>query len=181
MLKDTRSILFRAECPYVQFAAARVISTERFVLEGTNGRERDRSQVSDGKVERALRARLLLSCVLCGAWCVQLIRPFSGVPCLPFYRSRGSRAYRWEKKHRPRSPFEGVGPSFSAEPALLTWPDSVRDWHVHRVPVSWQRLALTRLASGHVLSRPSGRHVEEGCCPMALWGADGAVTVCPSL
>ena len=65
MLKDTRFILVRAECPYVQFvaAAAHVISTERFVVGGTNGRERVRSQVSDGKVERVLRARLLLSCV----------------------------------------------------------------------------------------------------------------------
>ena len=57
VLKDTRFILVRAECPYVQFvAAARVISTERFIVGVTNGRERDRSQVSDGKVERALRA-----------------------------------------------------------------------------------------------------------------------------
>ena len=36
MLKDTRFILVRAECPYVQSAAAaaaaRVISTERFVV-----------------------------------------------------------------------------------------------------------------------------------------------------
>ena len=45
-------------------ADARVISTEKFVVGVTNGRERDRSQVSDGKVEWALRARLLLNCVL---------------------------------------------------------------------------------------------------------------------
>ena len=64
VLKDTRFILIRAECPYVQFAAAaRVNSTERFVVGVTNGRERDRSQVSDGKVERALRVWLLLSYV----------------------------------------------------------------------------------------------------------------------
>ena len=62
MLKDTRFILVRAECPYVQFAAAaHVISTKRFIVRGTNGRERDRFQVSDGEVERALRAWLLLS------------------------------------------------------------------------------------------------------------------------
>ena len=85
VLKDTRFILVRAECPYVQFAAvARVISTERFVVGGTNSRERDRSQVSDRKVERALRAWLLLSYVLCDVWCVELIRPLSGVPCPPF-------------------------------------------------------------------------------------------------
>ena len=104
MLKDTRFILIRAECPYVQFAAAaRIISTERFVVGGTNGRERDRSQVSAGKVERTLRAWLLLSYVLCDVWCVELIHPFSGVPYLPFYRSRESRDYRWEKEEKPEA------------------------------------------------------------------------------
>ena len=64
MLKDMRFILVRAECPYVQSAiAAHVINTERFVVGGTNDRERDMSQVSDRKVKRVLRARLLLSCV----------------------------------------------------------------------------------------------------------------------
>jgi len=57
VLKNTRFILVQAEYPYVQFAVvARVISTERFIVGGTNGRERDRSQVSDRKVERAERA-----------------------------------------------------------------------------------------------------------------------------
>ena len=66
LLKDTRFILVRAECLYVQFAAAHVISTEkRFVVGGTNGRERDRSQVSNEKVKRTPRAWLLLGCVLC--------------------------------------------------------------------------------------------------------------------
>ena len=64
VLKDTRFILVREECPYVQFmAVAHVISTENFIVGVTNGRERDRSQVSDGKVKRMLRAWLLLSCV----------------------------------------------------------------------------------------------------------------------
>ena len=99
MLKDTRFILVWAEYPYVQFVvAARVISTKRFVVGVTNRRERDMSQVSDGKVERTLRAMLLLSCVLCDAWCVLSIPPFSGVPCLPFYRPRGSRDYKWDKE-----------------------------------------------------------------------------------
>ena len=77
------------------FAAARVISTKkRFVVGGTNGRERDRSQVSNGKVERMLRAQLLLGWVLC----VKTIGPLSGVPCFPFYRPKESRDYRWEKR-----------------------------------------------------------------------------------
>ena len=104
MLKDTRFILVWVECPYVQFAvAARVISTERFIVGGTDGRERDRSQVSDGKVERTLRAWLLLSCVLYGACCVLSIGPLSGVPCLPIYRPRESRDYRWEKEEKPEA------------------------------------------------------------------------------
>ena len=101
MLKDTRFILVRVECLYVQFAAvARVISTKRLVVGGINGRERDRYQVSDGKVGRMLRAWLLLSCVLCSVWCVELIRPLSGVLCPSFYRSRESRDYRWKKEEK---------------------------------------------------------------------------------
>ena len=62
VLKDTRFILARVECPYLQFvAAARVINTEKFIVGLTNGRERDRSRVSDAKVKWALRAWLLLS------------------------------------------------------------------------------------------------------------------------
>ena len=73
-----------------------LLALKRFVVGGTNGREGDRSQVSDGKVERMSRARLLLGYVLC----VESIRPFSGVPCPPFYRLRGSRGYRWEKEEK---------------------------------------------------------------------------------
>ena len=83
--------------------AALVICTERFIVGGTNGRERDRSQVSDGKVKWMPRAWLLLSCVLCDALCVEFFCPLSGVPCLPFYRLRGSRDYRWEKEEKPEA------------------------------------------------------------------------------
>ena len=64
MLKDTRFILVQAECPYILFVAtACVIGTEKFIVGVTNGQERDRSQVSDGKVEWVLGAWLLLSYV----------------------------------------------------------------------------------------------------------------------
>ena len=57
VLKRYKVYTGSAECPYVQFVvAARVICTEKFVVGGTNGWERDRSQVSDGKVERVTRA-----------------------------------------------------------------------------------------------------------------------------
>ena len=63
-LKDTRFILVRAECPYVQFvAAARVTSTEKFEIGVTNRRERDKSQVSGGKNKGVPRARSLLGYV----------------------------------------------------------------------------------------------------------------------
>ena len=64
VLKDTRFILVREECPYVQFmAVAHVICTKKFIVGVTNGRERERSQVFDGKVEWVLRAWSLLSYV----------------------------------------------------------------------------------------------------------------------
>ena len=86
-LKDTRFILVRVECPYVQSIAAYVISTEKwFVVGGTNSRERDISQVSDGKVERMSRAQLLLSYVLC----VELIHPLVECPTLPFINQGGA-------------------------------------------------------------------------------------------
>jgi len=44
-------------------AAARVISTEKFIVGVTNGRERDMSQVSDGKVE--MGAESLVAAQLC--------------------------------------------------------------------------------------------------------------------
>ena len=61
--------MVRAKCPYVQSVASCVISTKkRFVAGGTNDRERDRSQVSDGMVERVAESlgRCLAVCeVLC--------------------------------------------------------------------------------------------------------------------
>ena len=120
VLKDTRFILVRAECPYIQFAVACVISTKKVCSRGSNGRERDRSQVSNGKVERTLRARLLLGYVLC----VESIRPLSGASCPPFYRPRGEQELHMGergKNQRQRRSFEGAGSSFSLEPALLSW------------------------------------------------------------
>ena len=102
MLKDTRFILVRAKCPYVQFVAACIISTERFIVGATNGRERDMSQVSDGKVETIPRARLLLSYVLCDVLCIELIRPLSGVSCPPFYRPRGAGITDGRKRKNQR-------------------------------------------------------------------------------
>ena len=58
-----------------------------FIVGGTNGRERDRSQVFDGKVEKTPRARLLLGCVL------KMIDQKSvllvGCPALPFIDQGG--------------------------------------------------------------------------------------------
>ena len=64
MLKRHKVYTGSGECPYVQFvAAAHVISTKKFIVGVTNGRERDRSQVSDGKIKWVPRARSLLSYV----------------------------------------------------------------------------------------------------------------------
>ena len=50
VLKDTRFILVRVECPYVQFVAAScVISTKNFIVGVTNGRERKMFQSMMGR------------------------------------------------------------------------------------------------------------------------------------
>ena len=118
MLKDTRFILVRAECPYVQFVvAARVISTEKFVVRVTNGRERDRSQVSGEMSERVLRElgcylAVCSCCVLVGlrfdgfmmirsglAWIDPMCSnaPY-GTSYFPFYRPRESMGYSGRRK-----------------------------------------------------------------------------------
>ena len=82
-------------------AAAHVISTERFIVGVTNGRERDRSQVPDGKVERMLRAWLLLSCVLRDVWCIELISLLVGYPALPFIDQGGAKVTDGRKRKKP--------------------------------------------------------------------------------
>ena len=83
--------------------------------------------VSDGMVERTLRARSLFGCmsdVLCVELISQKVYPFSGVPCPPFYRPRGSRGYRWEKEENAEG-IEGLlrelGLPFSLCLPCLTW------------------------------------------------------------
>jgi len=60
------------------------------------------SRVSDGKVERTPRARLLLDCMLCVPNDPSKVDPFSGVHCPPFYIPRGSRGYRWKKEEKTK-------------------------------------------------------------------------------
>ena len=95
---------------------------------GTNGQERDMSQVSGGKVERTPRAWLLLDCVLCVKLICRLLYQIdpslSGAPCPPFYRPRGEQGLQTGergKNQRQRRSFDGAGSSFSHVPALLTW------------------------------------------------------------
>ena len=64
VLKDTRFILVRAECPYVQFVAiARVISTEKFVVGVTNRREREK--VPSLRWKGRMGAESLIAAQLC--------------------------------------------------------------------------------------------------------------------
>jgi len=126
---DTRFILVRAERPYIQFVAARVISTEkRFVVGGTNGGERDRSQVPGGVVERTTRALLLLGRVVHALTCRESI-PLSGSPALPFIGRRGEQGLQMGERgkyQRYRRSFEGAGSSFFPVPAQLNMADRVR-------------------------------------------------------
>ena len=63
---------------------------KRFVVEGTNGQERDGSQVSDGKVERTPRSRLLLGCLLSIKMIGQKLVPLVGCHALPFIDQGGA-------------------------------------------------------------------------------------------
>ena len=95
-----------------------------FVVGCTNDQERDGSQVSDEKVERMLRARLLLGCVLCDVLCVKSICPLSGVSCPTFYRPRGCRGYRWENEENTKSiegPSKDPGLPFFLRLPCITW------------------------------------------------------------
>ena len=78
---------------------------KRFVVGGTNDRERERSQVSEGMVERMPRAWSLLGRMR-DVLCVELIRqksvPSMGAPALPFIDQGGSRGYRWEKEENTK-------------------------------------------------------------------------------
>ena len=161
-------------------AAAHVISTERFIVGGTNGRERNMSQVSDEKVKRMPRARLLLGCVSCDVLCVKLICPLSGVPCLPFYRPRGSRGYRWEKEEETKGR-EGLRGSrvFLFPCACPTnMVDRVRDG----VFTDPYRAVPWPLSASECVPSYAGEWcgMSEGQAT-TLRGVDGEVTLCPSL
>ena len=54
-------------------AAARVISTKKFIVGVTNGRERDRSQVSDGKIEWGAKSSVTTQLCARGSMLVVLL------------------------------------------------------------------------------------------------------------
>ena len=100
---------------------------------GTNSRERDESQISDGMIEKV--AESLVAAQPCVKYrvCVQLLRPVSvplvGGPALPFIDQRGSKGYRSEKEENTKG-IEGPSrePSlpFFHVSALLNMADCVR-------------------------------------------------------
>ena len=52
------------------------------------------------------------------------VGPFSGEPCPPFYRPRGSRGYRWEKEENTKGtegPSKDPGLPFFPRLPCLTW------------------------------------------------------------
>ena len=93
-----------------------------FVVGVTNGRERERSQVSGERSEWVLRARLLLGCAFVSCSCADLYRilmgrsvgdPLYGALCFPFYRSWESTGYsggKGEEREKGR-PLGSPGPS----------------------------------------------------------------------
>ena len=128
-------------------ATACVTSTEKFIEGDTNGRERDRSQVSGGKSERVLRARLLLSrvLVLCsGRFEVRWVRngsigsglnrsiSFVGCPAFPFIgQGKAQVTAEGKRRTREREPKSlRVAGSFFSFMRVLTAPcrGLVRHW-----------------------------------------------------
>ena len=104
---------YRAKCPYVQFAAARVTST--WFAVGLQIGERGRgSEVSGGRSKRVLRARLplsrvLVSCFLCPD------PPFMGRPAFPFIGEGKARVTeeKKEKNEREKKASRVAGSFFS--------------------------------------------------------------------
>ena len=102
----------------------------------------------------------------CVMWCVRCeIDPsLSGVPCLPFYRSRRSRGYRREKKEnqRPRMSFEGARSSFSSKPALLTWQTEPGIAH-SLILIGPRSVFVQQVVTSH--PAPAGGAVQQGAKP----------------
>ena len=78
---------------------------KRFVVGGTNDREREGSQVSEGMVERMLRACSLLG-RMCDVLCVELVHPklvpSMGGPTLPFIDQGGAGVTDGRKRKIPK-------------------------------------------------------------------------------
>ena len=129
----------------------------RFIVGGTNGWERERSQVPDGIIKRMPRALLLLGCTVR----VRMLArppPLVGSPTLPFINKGGAGVYRWGKRENTKS---AQGPL--RDPSLPSSP---------RLPcLSWQtvsKVAYPSIFVGHALaffskwgvpSRPHGQRV----------------------
>ena len=98
----------------------------RFIVGGTNGWERERSQVPDGVVERTPRAMLLLGCMVhVRVLARPELIPLVGSPALPFIdKGGGAGVYRWGKRKNTKS-VEGPlrDPSLPSSPRLpcLSW------------------------------------------------------------
>ena len=103
------------------------------------------------------------------------------MPYPPFYRPRGNRDYRWEKEEKTRDregPLKVPGLPLSLEPTLLNMADGARN----STFVDPDRAMLWfRSASGRVPSYFGGLCGVPGCRAMTLRGADGEVTIRPSL
>ena len=149
---------------------------KRFIVGGTNGQERDRSQVSDGKVKMMPRARLLLGCVLC----VESIHPSSGVPCPPFIAQgeQGLQMGEKGKNQRVEKVLRRSRVFLSPCAYLVVMADRVRDG-LFADP--YRAMPWPHSASGYVPSCTDEWCGVLGSRAVTLRGVDGGVTIRPSL
>ena len=99
VLKDTRFILIRAECPYVQSAAARVISTEKGSWYGVQTVERGIGTKS--LMERSKGCQEL-DCCLAVSYVWNQSIPLVGCPALPFIDQGGAGVTDGRKRKKPK-------------------------------------------------------------------------------
>ena len=145
----------------------------------SRGYKRSRERHVPSLMERS-KGHQELGCCLTVPCVLEMIGPFSGVPCPPFYRPRGEQGLQTGergKNQRQRRSFEGAGSSFSPVPTLLIMADHVRDG---MFTDPYGAIPWFLSASGCVTSYGGGWCGVLESRAVTLRGVDGEVTIRPS-
>ena len=103
-----------------------------------------------------------------------------GFPALPFIDQGGAGIIdgRKKKNQSQRKSFEGVGSSFSFEPALLTW-QTVLGIARSMILIGPRSGFVRQVVTSH--PAPAKGATDQGVDSQPHRGMDGVVTACPSL